>query len=185
MSSNFKIKNVHVGQTPLIKEHFKKIINNFDRVIEIGSDRGGLALFLHLNNNNCEIISYEIHKERIDVPKTYNIDFRIENCFNEPTKNEIISLIKDEKRVLLLCDGGNKELEFNTFSKYLKINDVIMCHDFEETNEDFNNIKNKLKWAHPSETKLSNIQKSILENNLQPYYYNEFKSVLWGSFKKQ
>ena len=47
------------------------------------------------------------------------------NCFSEETHNEIKQLIEDKsKRVLLLCDGGNKMKEVETFCKYLKSTDI-------------------------------------------------------------
>jgi len=35
---------VHVSQTPGIQEHFKKILPEFDRIIEIGTFNGGLTV---------------------------------------------------------------------------------------------------------------------------------------------
>ena len=86
--------------------------------------------------------------------------------------------------MLLLCDGGNKNREFNLFSNYLKKNDVIMCHDYSESNADFLIMKNNAGWGHPSESHLNAIQKSIDGNNLSKFYYEEFKAVIWGAFKK-
>lgn len=182
----FKFEEVLVGQTFGIQEQFKKILNDFDRIIEIGTHAGGLTLFLYRNKrSDCDLISYDIDFRFNQVSKHINIDFRIGDCFSEKTFNEIKKLILDKnKRVLLLCDGGNKNKEFNTFSEFLKYSDVIMCHDFAETIEEFNKIKESIGWVSPPELSLEAILASINKYGLLKYHYDDFKSVLWGSFMK-
>lgn len=184
--SKFDFEGIHVGQTPSIKKIFKKILPEFSRIIEIGTDVGGLALFLHKNKNeNCDLISYDIDKSFNKVSDSYGIDFRLGDCFSNDTHNEIKQLILDKsKRVLLLCDGGDKNREFNLFSQYLKKDDVIMCHDYSESDEDFSIMKDNAGWEHLSESYLNSIQVAINENELSKFHYDEFKSVIWGSFKK-
>lgn len=184
--SKFEFEGVHVGQTPNIKKIFKKILPEFDRIIEIGTDVGGLSLFLHKNKNEkCDLISYDIDKTFNKVSDSYGIDFRIGDCFSDDIHNEIKQLILDEsKKVLLLCDGGDKNREFNLFSQYLKKDDVIMCHDYSENDLDFSIMKDNAGWGHPPESHLKFIQETIDKNNLSKFHYDEFKSVIWGSFKK-
>lgn len=185
--SNFLCEGIHVGQVPGIQNYFKMILKDFDRIIEIGTDIGGLTLFIHLNKKDeCELISYDILESINKVPKKYKIDFRIGDCFSEKTFNEIKNLIiEPSKRILLLCDGGNKNREFNTFCKFIKPNDVIMCHDFSESPQDFTIIKDNTGWIHSSESDLQSINESINKYNLDKFHYNEFKSVIWGSFIKK
>lgn len=184
--SKFDFEGVHVGQTPNIKKIFKKILPEFNRIIEIGTDVGGLSLFLYKNKNGrCDLVSYDIDKSFNRVSDSYGIDFRIGDCFSNDTHNEIKQLILDEsRRTLLLCDGGDKNREFNLFSQYLKKDDVIMCHDYSESETDFLIMKNNVGWEHTSESHLSSIQWAIDENNLSGFHYDEFKSVIWGAFKK-
>ena len=183
---SLNVEGVHAGQTPYILPHFLKILPEFNRIIEIGTYAGGLSLFLFKNKkNDCELISYNINSSFNKVPKKYNIDFRIGDCFSEPTHSEIIKLITDKfKRILLLCDGGNKNKEFNTFSQYLKSDDVIMCHDYSESDEDGAKIRKNIGWIWGSESFLFAIQPSIEKYKLSKYHYDDFKSVLWGSFIK-
>lgn len=157
--SKFLCEGVHVGQTPKAQKYFKNILKDFDRIIEIGTDVGGFALFIHLNKKEeCELISYDIFDYINKVPKEYNIDFRIGDCFSEKTMNEIKNLIVEpNKRVLLLCDGGSKNREFNTFCQFLKPNDVIMCHDFSESQSDFSKIRFETGWDHNPESDLQSI----------------------------
>ena len=178
-------EGVHVSQTVGIEKHFKKILPEFDRIIEIGTYNGGLSLFIHRNKKEtCELISYDIDASFNNVPKDYNIDFRIGDCLSSEIVNEIKYLILDEsKRVLLLCDAWKNET-FNLFSEFLKVDDVIMLHDFAESPSDFSRISVALEWGYPAEVSLSDISSSIVKYNLSKYYYDEFKSVLWGSFIK-
>ena len=182
----FKIEGVHVGQTPGIQEQFTKILKDFNRIIEIGTHAGGLTLFLYRNKrDDCDLVSYDINHNFNQVSKQIKIDFRIGDCFSHSIFNEIRELILDKsKRVLLLCDGGDKNNEFKTFSQFLKNNDVIMCHDYAETIEDFNKIKEAIGWVSPPESSLDIISESINKYGLLKYHYDEFKLVLWGSFMK-
>ena len=181
-----KFEGIYAGQTHGIQEKFKKILNEFDRIIEIGTHAGGLTLFLHKNKqSDCDLISYDIDSTLNQVSKHINIDFRIGDCFSEKTSNEIKNLILDKnKRVLLLCDGGDKNREFNTFSEFLKYNDVIMCHDYSDTIEEFNQIKETIGWVSAPESNLDAISASVNKYGLSKYHYNDFKSVLWGAFIK-
>lgn len=178
---------VPVSQTVGIQKYFEEIIPDFDRIIEIGTYSGGLTLFIHsLMNRNCELISYDINAAYNKVPSEYSLDFRIGDCFDPFIQLEIADLIGDKtKRVLVLCDGGKKNEEFNTFSKFLKPDDVIMCHDYSETIEEFNKFKKLEGWGGIPESDYASIANSILSVGLTGYHYEEFKSVFWGSFVKK
>lgn len=176
--------NKEASQTPSVIIPFKKIINKFDRIIEIGFYKGGFTLWLYQNKNkNTELIAYDINPKYKDQSITEPIDFRIGDCFNS-RKEEIFSFINAPGRTLVLCDGGNKEEEFKLFGKILKSKDVIMLHDYAHSLEDYNSIKKSLGWPTPAESFYDNIKEFCKENNLLPYKYKSFKSVLWGSFIK-
>ena len=183
----FKIEGISAAQHPDIAEPFLKIINDFDRIIEIGTWAGGLTLFLYKNKpTQCELISYDIDISLNEVPRKYNIDFRIGNCFSEETHNEIKQLIEDKsKRVLLLCDGGNKMKEVETFCKYLKSTDVIMCHDYIENWDEWIQYAKPIIWEGLIESFYDKLLPTIEKYNLKKYkYYDNFKAIFWGSFIK-
>lgn len=184
--SDFRFLDIHVAQTAGVQKPFKVLLPRFDRVIEIGTYNGGFTLFLHKNiKEGCELISYDIDAELNKVPSEYNIDFRIGDCFSEEVVDEIKNLIIEvSKRVLLLCDGGNKNEEFNLFSQFLKINDVIMLHDYGESLVDYRKVQKAINWCPMFESSLDKINDSINRYNLSKYYYEELKYVLWGSFVK-
>jgi len=184
----YSIDGILAGQHPGIEEIFNKIIPNFDRIIEIGTHKGGLTLYLHKNkSNDCDLISYDIEASYNEVPKDYNIDFRIGDCFSKETGEEIGKLIKEpSKRVLLLCDGGHKLREFSAFSEYLKCNDVIMLHDYGDTYQSWLTYATNVGWENNySGESYARISTSVMINNLEKYKYEEFASIFWGSFIKK
>lgn len=185
MEHFLKVNGVIAAQTPKIENAFKSILENFNLIIEIGFDRGALTSWLYQNKNkNTKLVSYDISFDRKEIQDN-SIDFRQGNCFDENIVNEIKTLIETSDKTLILCDGGSKELEFDLYSKFLKSGDVIMLHDYAHDDVDYNVICSKLNWKSPAESRFTNIQTAIDVNNLVPYEYDLFKSVLWGSFIKK
>lgn len=147
--------------------------NPFDKVIEIGSDFGGLTNLLadHLITENSELYTYDI-SSRSFVSHNEKINFINNDVF--AIESEIGSLINSEGRTLLLCDGGNKRKEFQVFHKYLKKGDVIMAHDYapNETifqKEYFGKIWN---W-HEFQDDFADFP------NLEPYLQEAFADYAW------
>lgn len=177
-------------QHPDIQPEFEKIINDFDRIIELGTYNGGLTLFLHdllPKDKKVDLISYDIDVSLRDVPDMEGIDFRYCNYFEEMYINEIAHLISDtDKRVLLICDGGYKEYEFNHFSQYLKSGDVIMVHDYAETFAEWELHTKPIGWESREDSWYPVLKEgSIDKYGLSPHkHYIEFKRVLWGIFQK-
>lgn len=183
-----KVNGIKCGQTPTVIEPFKEVLSSFDNIIEIGSNQGGFTIFLYFTKNKeANLVSYDISKHFEGAKKRYpNIDFRIGNCFNKETHQEIKDLIQSPGKTLLLCDGGNKIKEFNTFSSYLKSGDVIMLHDYGRDKIHWEEIAtNKLGWKSSHESSFNPIEESINVNSLSPFMRDEFESVLWGSFIKK
>jgi len=58
------------------------------------------------------------------------IDFRVKDCFKKEVFEEIISLIQQPGKTLLVCDGGDKPREIGAFSPHLKKGDIIIGHDY-------------------------------------------------------
>lgn len=174
------IDGVMAGQTPNAVNVFPNIIKDFDTIIEIGTGRGAFTSWLEFNKSSkCKIISYDINSSRNQF-KELKVDFRVQDCFS--CTEDIKNIIVNGGKVLLLCDGGNKEKEFNTFAHFLKLGDVIMAHDYSESKNQYSELQKKLNWKTASETHLHNIQKTIDSLSLKPYYYENFKNVLWASF---
>ena len=180
-------KDVLVGQTKTTPELLSLLISNneFKTIIEIGTHRGGLSLWLNDNKPaNCSFTTIDITAEhlKIDLIKEH-VNFLLGDCFTD-NKNTLINLIKNEGQTLLLCDGGNKEEEFKTFAPFLKVNDVIMCHDFADDMETYYSVQSSIKWPSGPESFMSNLASAANLNNLLPYFFEDAKRCFWGCFKK-
>ena len=179
------VDGVIAAQTPKITETFLKILPDFKQIVEIGFHRGGLSLWLHKNKiPTTELVSYDISLSDKEIDNL-EISFLQGDCFEENTIEDIKKFIQKPGKTLVLCDGGNKNKEFNLYSSFLKIGDVIMCHDYSESTEEFHKISIELNWPHPSESNYDGIKDTITRFGLEPYYYDDFKNVLWGSFIKK
>lgn len=112
----------------------------FQRIIEFGTWRGTLSLYLLLYSlsENSEFYTYDIKKfssyedeDKKDVLKEsldFNRHFRQKDIFNNI--EEIKNLIRQTGRSILFCDDGDKKREFNTFVPFLKKGDVVGFHDW-------------------------------------------------------
>jgi 23S rRNA U2552 (ribose-2'-O)-methylase RlmE/FtsJ len=179
-------KNIFLGQTPNITTVFSSIIKDYDCIIEIGYHRGGLSLWLNDNKkNNCNLYCFDISDENRLVNDNENINFIVSDCLLNKTISQVNNIIQNSGKTLVLCDGGNKELEFEIYSKYLKTGDVIMLHDYSHDNDDYIKLSQLQNWVSVSESHYNNIKDIVSKNNLEPFYYDEFKSVFWGSFIKK
>jgi len=106
-----------------------------ERIIEIGTDRGNLAVyFLSLCINiGAKFVTYDIidntdHSTLKNLLGFYN-SLRIRSCWDD--EQVIRNLISEDGRTILFCDGGDKIKEFNTFASSLKVGDIIGCHDWD------------------------------------------------------
>lgn len=183
----FLYKDIKVQQHENVGNVFKELFlkTNPKRILEIGTSHGGLTYLLRdlldeLNMTETEIRSYDIFKHHsLDIK---NIDFRIEDIFNEQynelISDEVISYIKQEGVTIVLCDGHHKKEEFNILSEYIKDGDIIMAHDYSPTFEYFEeNVKGKIwDWCEIVD---SDIEHSFLIYNLKPFMSDEFKDVVW------
>lgn len=186
--NNYEFEGIEILQHPNIVKYFPKIINDFDRIIELGTYSGGFTLYLDkIKKPETELISYDIDTNLCKLPKDCNIDLRWGNWWDEKWTKEFKELMSNpSKRVLLLCDGGYKEDEFNMFSAYLKPNDVIMVHDYvEHWIEEWNSYTHSIGWYDQPDSSYMMIKESIEKYNLSKHeLYDEFKTVLWGIFIK-
>jgi len=169
---------IYVGLNP-------DYLSTFTNIVEIGTYNGGLTCWLKDNmNQNGKLISYDIDGV-INTTNRTDIDFRVVDCFEENAFNDIVELIQSEGRTLVVCDGGDKPKEFNTFSKYLKQGDVIIAHDYAENDEEWLEKANYWQWPYEYDTIPQSIEEGIKENNLEPYKYEEMKFLLWASYIKK
>lgn len=134
-------------------------VNRFNRIIELGGMQCGMTIIfgIHALRMGAEVKTFDIRSEPKDITYTklkevLPIEFHQMNVFG-PEAHKLIRAYMEEGRVLLYCDNGDKDREFNTYAPYLKPNDVIMAHDC-GTRE--------LKWK--------DIEETVVKYNLKPLY---------------
>jgi hypothetical protein len=183
------VDGVQTGQTKAVQPPFLKIIKDFDTIIEIGTFTGAFTKWLSVfKNDNCELLTFDITTEHFKFYDSLNSNFQliVKDCFSDEGQSIIIDKIRNGGRVLLLCDGGSKNREFNLFSNYLKNNDVILLHDYQETPERYSQIANRLNWRFGAESSYEEIKKSVIDLGFTKHsLYEEFENVFWGSFIKK
>lgn len=174
------------AQSKYVPEIFPIILKDFDQIIEIGTFTGAFTYWLSENKSeHCSIKSYDINGDYRQINNVKDTEFMIGDCFDLSVMNQIVSFLKEPKRTLFLCDGGDKETEFKLYSRYLKPNDVIMLHDYSHNDEEYEKIKREINWPTQSESHYKNLERYLPELKLEPYFYDDFKKVLWGSFIKK
>ena len=167
---------------------------NPERIVEIGTARGGVTLamsdILNKNNlSNAKIKTFDINtKDHLQNLPITNIEFYVGNIFVYKDESllypaEITNFLSKKNPNLILCDGGFKIKEFNTLCKYLKKGDVIMAHDYAPNKEVFESeYKDKIwNWMEITD---SDIEKSVKEYNLEYYKMDLIKPSAWVSFVK-
>lgn len=187
------IEGLYAAQLPQTPDIFKPIIKDYQLIIEIGTNRGGFALWLYQNKKETtELISLEINPAEIKIPTNHPIHqhIHIQNALDPQYIIKIKEKIQNTGKTLILCDGGNKIDEFKTYSQILKPQDTIMLHDYADSPNEEENYKKakeraKCDWPSGPESNLAAIQKTIKEQNLEKYKYQEFLDILWGSFQKR
>lgn len=174
----FSYKGQSAIQKMGVHEAFDKLYQNtkqqpFKRVIEIGTDYGGLTNFLadHPLSDRAEVYTYDINPHRF-VSHNSKIKFIVKDVF--AIQEELGELISSSGRTLLLCDGGNKREEFKTFHKYLKPDDVIMAHDYAPNKEVFEEqyINKIWNWQEFQDSYADFL-------SLEPYLQDIFANYAW------
>lgn len=162
-----------VGVEEAFNELSRRQTKPFARIIEIGTDYGGLTnLLASLEiSKNINIYTFDVSNSRF-ISHDNKIIFYHKDVFSIET--EIGKMIASEGRTLLLCDGGDKKKEFEIFHRYLKTGDIIMAHDYASTPEDFKeNYFGKIWNWHEFQDSFADF------NGLEPYMQDLFKKYAW------
>lgn len=175
-------------------EVFYQIINKIKpkSILEIGTSLGGFTIFLSIIckdlNLTTNIRSYDIFRQSwADDLIARGIDIRTENIFRNhflDISYDVKEYIAQEGTTLVLCDGGYKIGEFNVLSKYIKINDIIMAHDYAPNSQYFEQYMRGKIWNW-HEIQDSDIIESCQKYGLQPYMREDFLKVAWACFIKK
>jgi hypothetical protein len=183
--NEYLFEGVPILQHPGIEDFFPSLVRCFDRVVELGTFNGAMALYLRrIARADAEVISYDVDPSLLMLPVDHGVDARWGNYFDEGTRGDIGRLVgRTRRRVLLLCDGGYKQEEFRMFAPCLKPGDVIMVHDYAETLEEYAEITRRIGWFDVADSCWDGIRGVVEELGLRRHpMYEELKSVLWGAF---
>lgn len=98
---------------------------NVEGIVELGTYKGGFSLYLAAQAEIRDIFfrTYDIVGPKRRIPGFVSID--IFACADEIGRH-----LERHDPVILLCDGGNKARELQTFSRYLNPASVIVVHDW-------------------------------------------------------
>jgi len=107
-------------------------------LIELGTYRGGMSIFLLLQAVQRRMPFYTFDKRRLpdlDTPVAQFVGLTghfYEGDIFEERKPKLLELIGMDglHPLLLYCDDGNKPREFETFVPYLRTGDYVAVHDW-------------------------------------------------------
>lgn len=177
-------KNKYTAQqTDGIWELFEQFLlkEKFERIFEIGTALGGLTRFINdfskENNINTEILSIDVKppNQQLINEGIQNLQM---NALDAKNISKLESFLKTDKKLLILCDGNEKPTEFKLYSKYIKVGDFIMAHDYAITYEYFESkIKNKKwDWCQITEGDVVDVCNKF---NLIDYIDLKFNNEMW------
>ena len=150
-------------------------------VIELGTSVGGFSCLLGLTCASLEIpfVTYDIRP--IDNPNftSHGVHSRCIDVLSDDGISEIKLMLGADRnrKAILLCDGGNKIKEFNTFGGMLSSGSIIAAHDFIDGDTGI------LSWAW-SEINIPAISKCVDDNQLVRYKPEWLTSAAWLAYKK-
>lgn len=111
----------------------------FEHVVELGTGRGGMTLYLLMQamNQGADFSTFDhVYPEMANTPVGRALDLagycHTGDMWSELISGEIREILADDANhpLLMLCDGGNKPREFQTFAPLLRAEDVVVVHDW-------------------------------------------------------
>ena len=172
---------IPVQQFKGFEKYFSKFleINKFDRILELGTSRGGLTYFLSTIFDG-PIITVDNETKYIDQ-KVYNVArvMKADHMSFETQQFLHKEFISKEGKTLVLCDGGDKPSIFNAFAALIKDGDFIGVHDFFVSKEEYEK-QNAWNWMECSEDQIKNVIKEYKLEKTDTYLLN----IVWGMYKK-
>jgi len=183
--SEYLFEGIPILQHPGVSHVFPSLVRCFDRVVELGTFNGAMALYLRrVCRDDAEVVTFDIDASLLMLPVDSGVDARWGDYFMEGTQVDIRRLVSGtRRRVLLLCDGGYKQEEFRMFAPMLKPGDAIMVHDYAETLEEYEEITRRIGWFDVADSCWDGVRGVVESCGLRRHpMYEELKGVLWGAF---
>ena len=154
------------------------------RIIEIGTYSGGFitALALHAWWLRAAIYTYDIaapHERVAPLARSLGVQFITADVFER--QNVIADTIRRPGTCFVLCDGGNKPRELETFAAALKPGDVIAAHDYVPLDGPQGD---QVYWPCGEITK-EHGDRVAQANNLEPWMQEHFDLAAWLVYRKR
>jgi hypothetical protein len=132
------VDDIRLGHTweeyRVLREFIKE--QNHQWFVEVGVHEGGLSYLLLPDLLEMDYLGIEIDCGivRPEVKARYeehpNANLVCANCFSSSVAVEVSALTSK----IIYCDGGNKTKELEHFKHFCRIDDIIMAHDFWDSN---------------------------------------------------
>ncbi|MCK5346822.1 MAG: hypothetical protein KAR20_25615 [Candidatus Heimdallarchaeota archaeon] len=144
ISYNMNVLDVLAAQQPAQILSHTDIINRYKikLFVELGTYMGGGLVHVIPNlilDQNFSYIGYEILPEKVNnkilafASEHPRCEIVLQDMFIAYNLGVVSEAIASTRGcVYVFCDGGNKPKELETFSKFLRIGDIISVHDYVE-----------------------------------------------------
>lgn len=103
---------------------------NVQRIIEIGTAYGGMTVGLALEAARRDIPIHTFDIEDMPTPETNRIFYKLNVCRVRCDVFEKFPKTLFNEPCYLLCDGGDKRRELETFAPQLKSGSYVSVHDY-------------------------------------------------------
>lgn len=176
---HFRYGGQFMMQSPLVLPMFARFFKQeeFKNVIEIGTANGGLAVFLQeqAKLHNFNFFTYDILEPTNKSQQFLSVKNAILRDVFDPISTKEIKKTIASGRTLILCDGGAKAKEVNTFAPMLKEGDFIMAHDYGRDIEYHEKkIKQYWRWCEITDSNIAEILPTI-----ERYDRIDFEKAAW------
>lgn len=154
------------------------------RAIEIGRAAGGLTLALGLGLGN-RLHSYDLcrpNESYTDALRALKVHIVVDDVWKHV--EEIARLVQSPGTSYVLCDGGNKIREFQTFAPHLKIGDVIAAHDYDAVHEIDPSVPMSSRPWQWSEIRPRDVADVVTQCGLKPWLQDIFDVAGWLVYRK-
>jgi len=145
--------------------------NGFTDIVEIGTGHGGFVTFLRKTLPEAKITTFDIEK-RFEGTLS-GIEFRQESGNDRSVLAQLIA--EAGKKLLVICDGGDRPAEVGLVASLLRQGDTVMCHDYCESEAIFErDYRDKIwDWCEITD---ANIPESLKKVDAR------LNRVMWGVF---
>lgn len=149
------------------------------RIIELGFRHGGFTAILddHFLSENASIYAYDIDTNTV-CGLSDKVHLRHKDIFK--SVSEIKDLILCDGVTMVFCDGGDKNLEFQIFSNFLKKGDMILSHDYAPDIITWRNEYLGTKWDW-FESWDGELEESCEKNDLVSFLPDVWNDAVWCS----